>query len=401
MRLLKSVCRWLAFALLALVLAGFLPAWLGAYGTLARRYADTFTTNPLDPAYSWYDSLELVPGGGGPPLAQADPATSPFGPGVLEGAATYAAVHASDSLIVLYRGELAFERYWNGKGPDSPLGTHSLAKTLTAILIGHALADGLIGSIDDPVFFHLAEWDDETHRPITIRHLLNMASGLEESYEFWPWSERVERAMGTDIEAANLRVPVAGPPGVSFRHINPPPQLLAMVIERATGRRYAEYLSEKFWQPIGARDAQLYVDHPGGTAHADCCMWTTIMDWARVGEALRSRGLWQGRRVIPAGWPEQMVLASPAYMNYGMMLWLGNVHEPLRRYDPGQSGFENRHSEPFAEGVFYLDGLGKQRVWVVPGRELVIVRTGRDHPDWDEARIPNLLIRGMQVPPLF
>jgi CubicO group peptidase (beta-lactamase class C family) len=126
-------------------------------------------------------------------------------------------------------------------------------------------------------------------------------------------------------------------------------------------------------------------------------MWTTIADWARVGEALRSNGLWQGQRVIPANWAAQMVGASPAYMNYGMMLWLGNTWEPQRRYDPAIESFSSRHSEPFADGVFYLDGLLIQRVWIVPNRELVIVRTGGDDPDWDEARIPNLLIRGMRA----
>lgn len=397
MRTLKTLLKWLGLAALALLAAGWLPAYLGAYGLYAERYAGAFTTNPLNPAYRWYRPLETVPGDPRAPLPVAPAGESPFAPGVLEGAAEYAGSHASDSLIVLHRGRIVFERYWNGRGPDSLFGVHSMTKTLNAILVGHAIADGSIRSVDDPAYFYLPEWDDPAYRPVTIRHLLNMASGLKESYDFSPWSLRMQRTMGTEIVGPNLRTEVAGPPGVKFAHINPPAQLVGVIIERATGRRFADYLAEKFWKPIGAHDAQLFLDRPGGTAHTDCCMWTTIQDWARVGEALRTGGTFGGERVIPRGWVEQMIAASPAYMNYGMFTWLGNTHEPLRRYDPDMGGtFGNRHSEPFDEGVFWLDGLHVQRVWVIPSRELVVVRTGNDHPDWDEARIPNLLIRGMR-----
>jgi CubicO group peptidase (beta-lactamase class C family) len=397
MRTIRTLLRWLGLALLALILAGWLPALLGAYGLHAKRYAGAFLSNPLNPAYDWYEPLETVSGRFVAPLPVAAPGESPFGPGVLDGAAEYARSHASDALLVLHRGRVVFQQYWNGRGPDSLFGAHSMTKTLNAILVGHAIADGRIRSVDDPVFYYLAEWDDELHRPITIRHLLYMASGLQESYDFLPWSQRMRRVMGTDIVAANLATEVAGPPGVKFAHINPPPQLVGIIIERATGRRFAEYLAEKLWQPIGARDAQLFVDRPGGTAHTDCCMWTAIEDWARVGEVLRTGGRWNGAQVIPAEWVEAMLGASPAYLNYGMFVWLGSTWEEMRYYDPDVKAFGNRHSERFAAtDVFWLDGLHGQRVWIVPSKELVIVRTGASHPDWDDARIPNLLIRGME-----
>jgi CubicO group peptidase (beta-lactamase class C family) len=262
-------------------------------------------------------------------------------------------------------------------------------------MIGHAIADRYIGSVDEPVYRYLAEWDDAEHRDITIRHLLHMASGLKESYNFAPWSQRMQRVMGTDIVAANLAADVAGTPGVKFAHINPPAQLLGVIIERASGKRFGDYLAEKFWKRIGARDAQLFVDRPGGMVHTDCCMWTAIQDWARVGEVLRNRGMWNGNQVIPVGWVGEMLVASPAYRNFGMMVWLGNEYERRRSYDPDVEAFTNFHSEPFAAPLFFLDGLHMQRVWVVPSKELVIVRTGGSSPDWDEAKLPNLLIRGV------
>jgi CubicO group peptidase (beta-lactamase class C family) len=282
------------------------------------------------------------------------------------------------------------------KKADTPWAVHSLTKTLTAILIGHAIADGFISSVDVPAATYIPEWDTPERRGITLRHLLNMASGLKESFNYAPTSLRMQRTMGTDIVAPNLRTEVGRPPGKRFAHINPDPQVLGIIIERATGRRFTEYLSEKFWQPIGARDALMFLDREGGMVHTDCCMWATPMDWARVGEALRLKGVFARRQVIPAGWLDEMLRPSAAYANYGMQLWLGTTYERQRRYDPDIETFANYHSEPFAApDVFFLDGLGKQRVYVVPSRELVIVRSGSNDPDWDDAKLPNLLIRGM------
>lgn len=396
MRTIKALFKWLGLALLALVLIGWLPAYFGAYGSFGKRYARSLVTNPLNPSYSWYEPLETVPGHYTTPLPVASPAEVAIDPAALEGAAEYAREHHSDALLVMHRGKLVFERYWNGKSADSLSGAHSMTKTMNAILVGHAIAEGYIGSVDDPAYYYLAEWDDEAHRSIRIRDLLYMASGLAESYDFSPWSLRMQRVMGTDIVGPNLQAEVAGPPRVRFAHINPPPQLVGIILERATRQRFGDYLSAKFWKPIGAHDAQLFVDRPGGTAHSDCCMWSTIQDWVRVGEALRTDGMWNGERVIPAGWVDQMLGQSPAYANYGMFVWLGNAYEEMRYYDPDVKSFGNRHSEPFAAGTFYLDGLHMQRVWVVPTKELVIVRTGEGAGDWDETRIPNLLIRGVK-----
>jgi CubicO group peptidase (beta-lactamase class C family) len=394
MRTIRTLLKGLGLALLLVIVAGWVPAYSGAFGLYWERYAGSFLTNPLNPAYRWYQPLETVPGAH-VPLPKAPDGAAAFKPGVLEAAAEYARLHNSDSLLVLHRGALVFQQYWNTMKPESLFGAHSMTKTLTAIMVGHAIADGHIASADEPAYRYLREWDDAEHRKITIRHLLQMASGLKESYDFSPWSLRMQRAMGTDIVEPNLRTEVGGPPGVKFAHINPPAQLLGIIVERATGRRFGEYLAEKFWKPIGARDAQLFVDRPEGLAHTDCCMWTSIEDWARVGEVLRNGGLWNGEQVVPVGWVGQMLTPSAAYANYGMMIWLASVYERDRIYDPDVAGFANHHSEPFAAPLFYLDGLHVQRVWVVPSRELVIVRTGLSDPEWDESRLPNLLIRGL------
>ncbi|MCK6371906.1 MAG: beta-lactamase family protein [Gammaproteobacteria bacterium] len=391
----RTFFKWFGLVLIAIVVGGWLPAYSGAYGLYWERFAASFLTNPVNPSYRWYRPLEPVAGSFTEPLRASERARGAFRPEALELAALYAKLHNSDSLIVMHGGELAFEQYWNTRKPESLFPLHSLTKTLTAILVGHAIADGRIMSADQPAWHFLPEWDDEAHRSIRIRDLLNMASGLKETYQFAPWSDRMQRVMGADIVSSNLAVGIAGPPGVKFAHINPPAQILGIIVERATGRRFADYLSEKFWRPIGARDAQVFVDRPGGTAHADCCMWAAIQDAARVGEVLRTGGVWRSEQVIPRGWVEQMTAPSAAYENFGMMVWLGNTFETERRYDPDVDAFINRQSEPFAAPTFFLDGLHLQRVWVVPSHELVIVRTGSDDPDWDESVLPNMLIRAL------
>ncbi|MGI9344410.1 MAG: serine hydrolase domain-containing protein [Gammaproteobacteria bacterium] len=386
----KSFFKGLGLAVLAAVAFGFVPAAFGAYGLYWQRWTTAFLGNPLDPPYRWYRPLERVAGDFSAPVASADAA--PITAAVLEDAARYAREHGSDALLVAWRGRLILERYWNDNDADSLFPAHSMTKVFPALLIGHAIADGYIESADVPASVFLPEWRDEQHEGITIRHLLTMSSGVQESYDFRPTSLRMQRVMGMDIIGPNLAVELRHEPGEVFAHFNPNPALLGVIVERATGQRFGDYLSAKLWRPIGARDALLFVDRPGGMAHADCCSWTAIQDWIRIGELLRNGGVYAGRQVVPRAWIDEMTTASAAYPNYGMQLWLGNEWEEYRRYDPDTDTFANWHSEPFvADDVIFLDGLGKKRLYVIPSRELVILRTGPDDSEWDDARLPNML----------
>ena len=375
--MMKRFFKGLGLIGLLLVVGGFLPATLGAYGPYWKRWSSAFLTNPLSPAFWWYDPLETVPGNPGPPLAVAAAKENPFSAAVLTAAADYAGNHNSDALIVLYDGAIVLEHYWNDAGPNQLIAAHSMTKSLTAMLIGHAIAEGFIESVDIPAARLLTEWDTPQRRDITIRHLLNMTSGVEETYDFTPRSARMQRTMGLDIVAPNLEVGLGDPPGQVFAHFNPNSQLLGIIVERATGRRFSDYLAEKIWRPLGNHDAFMFVDHPGGMVHTDCCMWTALSDWLRVGEMLRQGGIFAGRAILPDGWVAAMTAPSAAYPNYGMQIWLGRRYEENRRYDPRMDTFANYHSEPYlAEDMFYLDGLGKQRVYVLPSHGLVILPGG-------------------------
>ncbi len=394
--MLRRILKTFGLLLLAALLLGFLPATLGAYGPYWKRWSTAFLTNPLSPAYWWYDPLERVAGRPGQPLPRAAAHENPFSLETLKAASRYAGAHKSSALMVLYDGNVVLERYWEDAGPDTLTAAHSMTKSLTAMLIGHAIADGFIESVDVSASVFLSEWDTDARRGISIRHLLNMASGVQETYDFTPRSARMQRTMGLDIISPNLAVGISHPPGQVFAHFNPNSQLLGVILERATGRRFSEYLAEKIWQPMGNRDGFMFADRVGGMVHTDCCMWTAIADWARIGEMLRLGGTFNGAPILPAGWVAAMTEPSAAYPNYGMQLWLGNTYEQNRRYDPSMDTFANFHSEPFlAADIFYLDGLGKQRVYVLPAHKLVILRVGSGDSDWDDAWLPNHFVRAL------
>ena len=116
----------------------------------------------------------------------------------------------------------------------------------------------------------------------------------------------------------------------------------------------------------------------------------------RVGEMLMNKGVFQGEQVLPAGWVDEMITPSKANPNYGMQIWLGTEHKEFRPYDARLESFANIHREPYkADDVFFMDGIGKQRIYIVPSKSLVIVRTGYNSREWDDSMLPNLIIEAL------
>ena len=393
---LKKILKWLGIGFSIIIIGGFIPATLGAYGLFWERWTTSLLGNPLNPRLSWYTPLEKTTGNFSQPLATLASEDSAIQQDVLQEASDYAELHGSDSLVIQHNGKIVYENYWNDTKPESLFALHSITKTMNALLMGHAIKDGFIDSVDIPAATFIEEWKGSNKENIQIRDLLNKASGIQESYNFEPTSPRIQRIMGLDIVAPNIAAETKGKPGTAFLHVNPNSQILGIIIERATGQRFSEYFSEKIWQPLGARDAFFFVDKLGGMVHTDCCMWASIRDIVRVGEMLMHKGTFKGSQIIPAGWVDEMIKPSKANVNYGMQLWIGKEFVEYRPYDPSTTIFLNYHSEPFqADDVFFLDGLGKKRLYVVPSKSLVILRTGPNSSEWDDSKLPNLLIRAL------
>lgn len=334
---------------------------------------------------------EAVPGTERDDIAVAPADT--IDPTALAAAEAYASQTHSVALLVYHRGALRYEKYWPGFDRDTVTDPFSAHKTVMGLLVGAAVADGYIGSIDEPAAKYLTEWAADDRRAITIRQLLQMSSGLE-TPRFGTWTG-LSVTLGSQLERTVLALPLVKPPGTDFQYSNASSQLVGIILERATGRRYAQYLSERLWSRLGAPTAHVWLDREGGLARTFCCLYTTARAWLRVGRLILERGRVSDDQVVPAEWIREMTTPAPTNPNYGLQIWLGSPPGQQRRYnDKTVKAF---HSEPFvAADMIYIDGFGGQRVYIVPSRELIIVRTGEALMDYDDARIPNAILRGLR-----
>ena len=185
----------------------------------------------------------------------------------------YADQMDSFSLIVHHRGRIQLEAYWRGLGPDDVTETYSMAKSIVALMFGIAISEGTIGSVDDPVTRYVPEWSGTNRDGMTIRHVLQMASGLEHfRFNFRiaqnPYGKAIRLFIGPNMESAILRFGLTTKPGLEFNYNSANTQLLMLVLQRAVGKPYAEYVAEKLWQPLGAKSARLWLDRDGGMPKA-------------------------------------------------------------------------------------------------------------------------------------
>lgn len=343
----------------------------------------------------WYEPLVEVPA----PLRDDVPVAPPdtIDPEALRAAQAYADEIGSVALLVWHRGALRYEHYGAGFGPHTRTDTASLHKSVVGLLTGAAIADGLIESVDQPAADFLPEWRDEARRAIRIRDLLQMTSGLQLVSGFNPFARSTIRmTLTADLAPWVLSLPAAEPAGTRFEYANANPQLLSIVLARAAGKPYVQYLSERLWSHLGAGPALVQLDREGGTPRTFCCLIATARSWLKIGLLVLQEGRLDEEQIVPAEWIRAMTHPSAVNPNYGYLVWLGSPAGTGRPYNSATS-FEAKHSEPFvAPDVVFLDGFGGQRVYVVPSRELVIVRTGRASFGWDDARIPNAIMRGLK-----
>jgi CubicO group peptidase (beta-lactamase class C family) len=340
---------------------------------------------------------EAVPGGPLVEIPSVPLDRRSIDPDAVRKAEAYAAEAGSHALIVYHNGAIQVERYYPGYGRDSRTPTQSMHKSVLALLVGIAIRDGFIASVDDPAARYLPEWANDGRSGITIRQLLQQQSGIDfPTVGFNPVGGFFQFTLGDDIKPITLNQPLAEEPGTRFDYNAINPQALGIIIERATGRRYAEYLSEALWTHLGAPDAFVSLDSTNnGMARTFCCLNATARSWLHVGLLHLNAGRFNGAQIVPESWMRDAVTPSPRNPNYGYLTWLGNEYQERRHYNH-KTSTSVYHSEPFAaQDMVYFDGFGGQRVYVVKSLGLVIVRTGAIDTGWDDAYLPNVIIRGL------
>jgi CubicO group peptidase (beta-lactamase class C family) len=334
---------------------------------------------------------EAVPAGPVDDLPLEEPST--IAARALATAEAYAAKTESVALLVYHRGALRYEKYFPGYGPDFRTDSFSGHKTVMGLLVGAAIADGYIGSVDDPAAKYLPEFARDSRKAIRIRDLLQMASGLE--VPRFPGLTSIRLIAGQDLTTTALSLPLEKPPGSDFQYSNVNAELLGIVIQRASGTRYADYLSSRLWSRIGAPAAAVWLDRTGGMPRTFCCIYTSARGWLQVGRLILNKGRYGSNQVLPESWIAAMTTPSPNNSNYGYQIWLGSPPGRERRYN--DKTIKAFHSEPFAApDMIYIDGFGGQRVYIVPSQDLIVVRTGKALQAWDDALLPNAILRGIK-----
>ena len=308
----------------------------------------------------------------------------------LAAAEALASKTSSVALLVWHRGALRYEKYWPPFDVTTRTNPNSMHKAVLALAIGAAVTDGVIPSLDSKASRWLTEWQGDARRDVTVEDLLRMHSGIELP-RFGTW-KATKLLLGSDLPGAVLSLGYSRAPGTYFEYNNASSQLLLLLVERATGQRYADYLASRLWQPLGAAEAALWMDREGGVPRGFCCLFASARDWLRVGLLLAADGKVGERQLIASEWVQAMKTPSSTNPNFGMHLWLGSPPTKERKYnDYSVKAF---HSEKFlAEDIYYIDGFGGQRVYVVPSRDLIVVRTGVSQLDWDDAPLINMIIR--------
>ena len=341
--------------------------------------------------------MQLVAGSPEKPLPKVSFGDSGLTIDSLEAALAYGAETGSDALIVWRGGGIELEHYYEGADENTLTSTQSMHKSVVAILVGAAIAEGHIASVDDPVSRYLPEWGDDDRAGITLRQALRQSSGIDfPTFAFGSLGPMMGLLVGQDMRSITLEQQAVEPPATNFEYNSINPLILGLVIENATGRPYAEYFSEALWKPLGAGDAWVQLDKEGGMARSYCCLDVTARGWLRLGLLHLHKGVANGRRILPEEWIAEIRRPAPTNPNYGFLTWLGNEHVEQRSYN-SKASLRTYHSEPFAaDDVAYFDGFGGQRVYIIPSADMVIVRTGSIAGDWDDARLPNLMLAGLR-----
>jgi CubicO group peptidase (beta-lactamase class C family) len=204
-------------------------------------------------------------------------------------------IHA---LLVVHWGVVQTEWY----APGGPQPAHLVPvhdENAAALALGAAIADGHIKSVDEPVATYLPEWADDPRAAIRIRDLLQMASGLAQvRFTLNPFAQdsAVRFLNSSDRAAVYLRTPAVLPPAREFDYNDLNAALVGLIVQRATGRPWSEWLDQKIWRPMGGQRAEVWLDREGegATAMTACCMLAPAMDWVRVGLLMKDRGMVRG-----------------------------------------------------------------------------------------------------------
>ena len=269
------------------------------------------------------------------------------------------------AVAAIRNDSLLFEKYWPGYSDSSKTASFSVAKSITSLLVGAALKEGKIKSLNQPVNDFIPEFKEGLKAKLTIKHLLTMSSGSNwnESYSN-PLSVTTEAYYGKDLYKTATSIKITKEPGTYHYYQSGNTQLLGLIVEKATGKSLSEYASEKIWKPVGAEHPALWsIDKKGGNEKAYCCFNSNVRDFARLGQLMLDSGKWKGTAIIDSTY------------------WKESITPCMIKDEFGQpSNYYGYHwwILPEHQDIFYAWGILGQYVVVIPSKKMVIVRLGEE-----------------------
>jgi CubicO group peptidase (beta-lactamase class C family) len=258
------------------------------------------------------------------------------------------------AFVVMHDDRIVFERYAHGHDERSLLNSFSIAKPMVGTLIGIALAEGKIASLDDTVTRYRPEYSGTPYGAVTLRSLLTMTSGVVDEWTLLP--TRAKYYYGADLHSLTAHAVAQAPSRNPWRYSDADVQMLGFVLEGAVGKTVSDYLAEKLWRPLGMESRALWsLDRDGGVEKAFCCIRARARDFARFGRLYLNGGRSNGAQILPADWAARSVLPGAA-------AGVGNVQQHLW-WSPADG-----------EGDFYAYGHNGQYLYVNPQARTVIVK---------------------------
>jgi CubicO group peptidase (beta-lactamase class C family) len=278
--------------------------------------------------------------------------------------------HSTRAFIVLQRGRLVYERYFNGGSREELETSFSVAKSFLSTLVGIAIEEGAISGLDEPITRRLPELQERDPRFARIRigDLLSMSSGIRYEEDGMPWSDDAVTYYGTDLRQVALEDTwIEQAPGTGWHYNNFNPLLLGLILERATSTAVAEYMETRLWRPMGAEaDASWSLDsEDSGFEKMESGINARARDFARFGLVMLREGRAETGRVVTSRWVKAATADRSGYFGYGLGWWVA----------AGSQG---------GELPFLARGKYGQVVAVDPAHDAVVVRLGSDDAgvDW-------------------
>lgn len=306
------------------------------------------------------------------------------------------------AFLVIRNDSILYERYFGDVNDSTMLPSFSMAKSVTGTLLGIALHEGYIKSLQEPVTNYLPQLrkKDKRFEAVTLQHVLDMRSGVRSNESYTnPFSDVLRMGFARNVSKPVLKMKTGKAPG-EFDYKSANTQLLALVIEKATGRKLQEYAAEKLWTPLQMEFPATWNDDKAKTVRAFCCINAAARDFAKFGRLFLHNGAWQGQQIVPEEWVRRStaVDSMSKYDGYKNQWWARKRNrsdndsmrivtylERLRtkgRIVARESSGVKQFAVAYYDGAYYAAGLLGQYIYINPLKNLLIVRLGHDwmHP---------------------